>query len=442
MSIEFPWYNLPVGPQGPTGATGPPGNTGPQGFQGSAGPTGLQGPMGFQGFQGSQGSQGVIGPQGIAGPTGPQGIPGEVAEKGETGPTGPTGNTGFQGSTGPTGPTGITGSQGFQGSTGLQGNAGPQGSTGSQGPTGATGPFGIASGDLSGTYPGPMQVVGIGGIPMSFSGLGNGNVIQFMNGGWQLTPAIATPSNALVWTGGTGWIPQPIVNSIQAGTGITVSANTGQGIIISATGGGTPSGPAGGDLGNNYPDPAVLGLIGYPLDWVTHPLGAGSILDFEVSTPTDKWRTTAPPTAVNQTLIWNGSSWVPGSPILESHSQVLTNNTALPTAAATVTLLSLSGLVSGGIYLVGFSISVQTPAAGQASQIIAWLQSSVFSASAAGNIVGTPYAIVNLNGTGIYTSDGSNITFNVSASIVPMTVLANTPNGATRATQVWAVRIG
>jgi Collagen triple helix repeat (20 copies) len=314
MSIEFPWYNLPVGPQGPTGATGPPGNTGPQGFQGSAGPTGLQGSMGFQGFQGSQGPQGVIGPIGNPGPTGPQGIPGEVAEKGETGPTGPTGNTGFQGSTGPTGPTGITGSQGFQGSTGLQGNAGVQGSTGPQGPTGATGPFGLASGDLSGAYPGPIQVIGIRGIPIIPAGLTEGSLLQQFAGLWGFTSA-PTAEYAPIWTASNGWQPQPIVNSIQAGAGISVSANTGQGIVIAATGA-PPNGPAGGDLGNTYPDPSVLGLFGYPMDWTTHPFDNGSILTWNES---GKWQTTPAPVAGGSVLFYNPSNapsppldtWVP-----------------------------------------------------------------------------------------------------------------------------------
>ncbi len=46
----------------------------------------------------------------------------------------------------------------------IVGPAGTQGPTGPAGPAGPPGPFGVASGDLLGTYPGPMSVVGLTGI--------------------------------------------------------------------------------------------------------------------------------------------------------------------------------------------------------------------------------------------------------------------------------------
>jgi hypothetical protein len=53
-------------------------------------------------------------------------------------------------------------------------------------------------------------------------------------------------------------------------------------------GGGSPTGPAAGDLGGSYPSPHVDGLRGRPLG-------------------------TAEP-AVGDTLVWNGTAWVPGLP--------------------------------------------------------------------------------------------------------------------------------
>jgi hypothetical protein len=237
MSIEFPWYNIPIGPTGPTGPTGPAGPQGIQGNPGSTGdigPTGVAGPMGPTGPTGPSGG-GTIGPTGPAGPTGPQGIPGQDAEQGATGPTGPEGPIGpqgIQGNVGPTGPTGATGTQGIPGSNGATGPTGPTGATG------ATGPFGTASGDLSGIYPGPIEVIGIqnqviGGSP------GNGSFIQWLSGAPNFTPGVGAFGQVPVWTSVTGWTPTAIVNSIQAGTGIAVSANTGAGIVISTTGTGS-----------------------------------------------------------------------------------------------------------------------------------------------------------------------------------------------------------
>ncbi len=86
--------------------------------------------------------QNLVGPTGPQGPTGPAGADGTIGVDGATGPQGPTGPQGATGSQGPTGPQGAAGTNGADGATGpqgLTGDTGPQGPTGDTGPAGATG---------------------------------------------------------------------------------------------------------------------------------------------------------------------------------------------------------------------------------------------------------------------------------------------------------------
>jgi hypothetical protein len=166
----------------------------------------------------------VPGPTGSTGPTGPAGVTGPAGPTGATGATGASGAAGAAGESAYqtaldegfvgteeewleslVGPQGVPGSQGVPGATGA---TGPAGATGSAGPTGATGPTGPTG-----------------------------------------------PTGATGATGATG--PQPSLGD--AGAGPTIALKSDDPTTVNSR---APSGTAGGDLGDNYPNPKVVKVNG------------------------------------------------------------------------------------------------------------------------------------------------------------------------------------
>lgn len=223
-----------TGPQGATGPAGAQGPTGNTGAKGDTGATGVQGPKGDQGEKGTKGDTGAAstvpgptgpqGPQGLTGQTGatgaastvpgPQGPVGPAGEKGDTGDTGaegPKGDTGEPGDVGPAGATGATGPQGLKGDQGDQGPVGSAGATGPQGPRGFDGPQGATG--VAGTTgaTGPQGPAGVDGEP---------GVVQSVVAGSNVTVDNTDPANPVISASGGGG--GGAVDSVNGQTGVVV----------------------------------------------------------------------------------------------------------------------------------------------------------------------------------------------------------------------------
>jgi len=235
------------GPAGETGATGPAGQDGADGVDGV---DGAQGPAGNDGADGATGPTGQTGAVGATGQTGSQGASGAdgtsisvlgtvancsglptsgntsgdlyvldaddagcsygagtagdgyVWTSGNTwlnigplrGPQGIQGVQGAQGAQGAPGVNGSNGEQGIQGIQGIQGQAGQNGSNGAQGETGAIGPTGPTgpTGPIGPTGPpGAVESVNAGtGISVTPNTTGNVTVSLTSNVVTQTTGAV------------------------------------------------------------------------------------------------------------------------------------------------------------------------------------------------------------------------------------------------------------
>ena len=163
----------------------------------------------------------AVGPRGVAGATGADStVPG------------PTGATGAAGSTGATGATGLTGADstvpGPTGSTGSTGAAGATGLTGPTGATGATGPTGLTGADS--TVAGPTGDQGIQGITGATGATGP-------TGATGADSTVAGPTGPTGATGATG--AAGVVQSIVAGTNVTVNSADPANPVVNSTASGT-----------------------------------------------------------------------------------------------------------------------------------------------------------------------------------------------------------
>jgi len=144
-----------------------------------------------------------------------------------------------------------------------------------------------ATGDVAGNFP-ALTVDGLQGVPVGTIAPTNGQVLTY---------------------NGSSWVPTAPAGYV-AGTGVGISGNT-----ITNTGDTDPSNDittttgATGDLSGTYPAPTVGGIQGRPVS---------------TTTPTS-----------GQTLVYNGSSWVPAAPSTQSELQDTDMDTRIETELGT-----------------------------------------------------------------------------------------------------------
>jgi len=187
-------------------------------------------------------------------------------------------------------------------------------------------PSGAASGDLSGNYPGP-QVQGLRGTTVSPQTPSDGQVLKY-----NAATSSWAPGTDLVSSGGGAVnVAARLIGDGSPGAPLDLAAQGAQsGQVLKWNGNswapgmdetesGTPSGPAGGDLTGNYPNPTVGNNA-----ITTAKLGNFSVTDEKIASSavvTEKIANSAvtgakiaQSDAINgQVLKWNGNTWAPGT---------------------------------------------------------------------------------------------------------------------------------
>jgi hypothetical protein len=268
---------IPQGVPGPAGADGADGANGINGTNGQNGADGADGAPGANGLNGADGAPGVNGSNGVDGQDGAQGPVGAdgtsieiqgtkltVADLPATGNTvgdlwiidqtggGATAGDGYVWTAentwlnigplrGPEGIQGVAGINGANGINGLPGTNGTNGTNGADGAQGATGPAGANGID---------GVDGANGAPGATGAQGTQG-IQGIKGdkGDQGDQGDQGPRGLKGATGATG--PAGVLQSVVAGTNVTVDNSDPANPIINATGGGGGGGITGsGTIGS------------------------------------------------------------------------------------------------------------------------------------------------------------------------------------------------
>lgn len=191
-------------------------------------------------------------------------------------------------------------------------------------------PIGPASGDLSGTYPGPL-VVGLNGIPIDTAAPANGD--------------------ALLYNG--------LTNEWQHAS-----------ILF---GGGPPVGPAGGDLGGLYPNPGVVGLQTRPVSPAAPAVSDVLAWDGVQWIPT-------PPAAIPLPVVYGqfydstDQSLAPNTPLVLQYNTVgSANGVSVVNDPITLRPTRLTVAVAG-VYEVAVSLQMLQSGGGGAQTITFWLR--------------------------------------------------------------------